>query len=47
MKEAAGSCFWDGSNQNDRARQLQARKECKSGFKAKDRDSFSVVSKGK
>lgn len=46
-KEAAESCSWDGSNQNDRARQLQARQECKSGFKAQERDSFSVVSKGK
>lgn len=42
LKEAAGSCSWDGSNQNDRAGQLEARKECKSGFKAQHRTSLSA-----
>lgn len=48
LKEAAASCSWDGSNQNDRARQLQA------SWKNANLDStpspeihFLCVSKGK
>lgn len=40
-KEAAGSYSCDGSKQSDRAGQLHAGKECKSGFKAQHGNSFS------